>query len=150
MKSLDSAKKTARKKIVKKSSDKSIRDSNLKSQKSEKKYPSSFSEQEQTKRSMLWLLVGGMMVIVVVGWVFFLRIQIASNLNKGGGFSEISGTISKIFNSIGEGMDNFSSTLSSKLESLNSESEEQSLEEAQIRELEKKAFPQFENENNKN
>ncbi|PIY96652.1 MAG: hypothetical protein COY66_03575 [Candidatus Kerfeldbacteria bacterium CG_4_10_14_0_8_um_filter_42_10] len=149
MKPLDLTKKDVRKKTLKPSSSKNVAGRNIGYQKNKKRHPSSFShsEQDQAKRSLLWILVSGTMVLVIVGWVFFLRIQIPSDLKKGGGFSEISGTIGDMFKTIGEGIDKFGSTLNAKLKSDNSESEEQSLKEAQIRELEKKVFPQFENKN---
>jgi hypothetical protein len=93
--------------------------------------------------------VGGVMIIVIVGWVFFLRAQVTNDLGKGGGFQEISDRFGDMFDKVGEGVDNIGDTLSNKLETVDTESSEEieTEKEKQIRELEEKVFPQFENIN---
>lgn len=145
MRSIDSVKKASRKKTRAKPSKESTA-LDKKTTRKQKKSLTTPPEAAQAKRLMLWILVGGTMVIVIVGWLFFLRGQISGNLNKGGGFQEISKGFKNIFQSIDSGLEKIReiTPLESELTS------EEDLKEEKIRALEKKAFPQFENSNTNN
>lgn len=137
MKAIDSVKSTVQKEIKNKSFPKGYPAKKTKINKS----TTPFKEVGQARRLTLWILVGGAMVIVIVGWLFFLRFQISDNLTKGGGFKEISNGFKNIFQSIDAGIEKIRGINPSEL--TNSEQ----LKEAEIKALQKKAFPQFENKN---
>lgn len=141
MKSIDSVKKSKEKPYNRSDA---LNKSN--SQKRSKGH-SHLSEQEKAKQSLLWFLVGGTMVIVIIGWVFFLRLQVAENLKKGGGMQKISEEFENIVDTVGERISKIGDAVSEKLETLNTEANGETEKDKQIKELEEKVFPQFNNSN---
>jgi hypothetical protein len=105
------------------------------------------SLKRETKASLMWLSVGCFMVLVVMGWVFFLRSTLANDLNtRGGGFEEIAKGFNRLFHTIDrkfEGVQNAFTNLQKAQMNLI----EEDGAESEIQELREKVFPQFENIN---
>ncbi|MBU0613472.1 hypothetical protein KKB10_05690 [Patescibacteria group bacterium] len=143
MKSLDSAKKAP----IKRSKHRSSRKKNVSRSKNKKKKLETFPVAQQAKRTLMWGLVSGFMVIIVVGWVFFLRFSLEDDLSKrGGGLDEISKGFNRIFNVVDTGVDDVKDAYSELQELQLKLIEEEEVSE-EVLELRGKVFPEFENAN---
>lgn len=142
MPSLDSIKKSSLKKTDSAASkNKKKKVLSIKTNPDSSKKTSFFSQEENAKRLRLWVFVSMAMVLVIGGWLFFLSRRIKTDLTRGGGFQSISQDFSRMFQDIDSKITQFRQTFSFK--ALTETKEEQKAK--QIKELEKKVFPQFEN-----
>lgn len=105
------------------------------------------SVQGQEKKSLMWLVVACFMVLVVVGWVYFLRISLADDLNKrGGGFEEIANGFNRLFYTIDKKLDGVQNAFTDLQKAQMGLTDDNQADD-QIQELREKVFPQFENIN---
>ncbi|MFA6272628.1 MAG: hypothetical protein WC693_06045 [Patescibacteria group bacterium] len=143
MKSIDAVKKAPVKAGKKKSSKKK----NVFQSAVDKKKVKGSPVGKEAKHSLMWIMVSCFMVVVVVGWVFFLRSSLTDDLSKrGGGFDEIAKGFSRLFHTVDrkfEGVQDAFVNLQKVQENLIEE--DGTADEVQA--LREKVFPQFENIN---
>ncbi|MFA6525749.1 MAG: hypothetical protein WCT33_05850 [Patescibacteria group bacterium] len=143
MKSIDAVKKAPVKSGKKKSSKKK----NILRSAVKEKIAKSSPVSKEAKHSLMWIMVSCFMVVVVVGWVFFLRSSLADDLSKrGGGFDEIANGFSRLFHTIDKKFEGVQDAYSNLQKAqMNLIEEDEVTEEVQA--LREKVFPQFENIN---
>lgn len=143
MKSLDAAKKAPVKKNKRKSSGKR----NISQSKRKKNKSKTSPVVEQARRTLMWGLVTAFMIVIVVGWVFFLRFSLEDDLSRrGGGLDEISGGFNRLFRVLDTGLDDVQDAYS-ELQELQLELIEEEEVSEEVLELRDKVFPEFENIN---
>jgi hypothetical protein len=142
MKSLDAVKRAPEKKNKRKSSKKR----NISRSKSKKRKSKTSSATKQVKQTLMWVLVSGFMIIIVVGWVFFLRYSLEDDLNKrGGGLDEITKGFNRLFNVVDRELDDIQDAYS-EIQELQEELTKEEVSE-EVLELRDKVFPEFGNIN---
>ncbi|MFA6392350.1 MAG: hypothetical protein WCW66_06455 [Patescibacteria group bacterium] len=143
MKSLDAAKKAP----VEKRKGKTPRKRSATRLIEKKQIAKTSTENEKAKHLRMWVLVICFMVVVVVGWVYFLRYSLEDDLSKrGGGLDEITKGFNRLFHVVDNQFDDVQDAYSD-LQNFQEQLNEADIVTEEVQGLREKVFPQFENIN---